>query len=70
MKIDESPKNTLYKRIGCYGCLVYLLLFGTLAITVTALGFDTLWAVVILAIFVIIWFLAMYWALQKDKYKD
>jgi hypothetical protein len=60
-----SKRYPLYQKIGCVGCLIYMVLFSTAAALVTSYKLDTLWAIPILAGFVLIWFLVIVWAMPK-----
>ncbi len=59
--------NKLVRNVGCFGCLTYIILFFTSAGVITSLGYDTLWVVPFMGVFVFIWLCLFLWALQKSK---
>jgi hypothetical protein len=61
--------SPLTNKVGCYGCLIYIILFFISGWAVTSAGFHTLWVIPFMAFFVIIWGLLFTWALRKNKKK-
>jgi hypothetical protein len=53
--------------IGCVGCLIYLILFGTTSIILAYFRVNTLWAFGVMVLYVSLWGGAMLWNAYKKK---
>jgi heme A synthase len=65
--LEEKPGKTF--KIGCVGCLLYIVLFFTVGGLLILAGFDyyIILSVVILSIFALFWFTVLWWARRADK---
>lgn len=59
-------KKALY-RVGCYGCLIYGLIFIFAGITLTYFEMDEFWAIGILALYLLIWGGLLLWLRYKKN---
>ncbi|TAE75074.1 MAG: hypothetical protein EAZ85_03260 [Bacteroidetes bacterium] len=71
--MQDNPSNyftpsPLTNKIGCYGCLIYIILFFISGWFVSAvMGWATMWVIPFMAFFVLIWFAILVWSIQKQK---
>lgn len=66
---DEKTgfSNPLVRQVGCYGCLMYVILFFTAGGVITSFGLNTLWVIPFMVLFVLVWGGLFWWAVRKSK---
>ncbi len=65
----DNTQKELISKVGCYGCLVYVVLFVFSAYIITSLGYPTIYTIFVIGFFVILWFLTM-WGITAYKKKN
>lgn len=64
----ENPShNATLNRIGCIGCLGYVILYLSISMLLASFGTHSLWAWGIMIIYVLLWGGAMYLQMRKNK---
>lgn len=65
--LEENYDKTI--RVGCWGCLLYVVLFFTAGGVLLALDLPIIQSVLVLAVFVLFWFISFVLARWLDQRK-
>ena len=67
MENTPPTSNPALNRIGCIGCLGYIVLYVSISMILASFGAQNLWAWGIMIIYVLLWGGAMYVQMRKNK---
>ncbi len=59
--------NTNLNRIGCIGCLGYIILYATASWIIATIEWRPMWAWGLLIVYTLLWAGAMFWQYNKGK---